>query len=122
MAQAIVEPDMIPSAVGFITCAQVTGVTISSAIANSVFLNGAQKSISVLLPDVPVEVVQGAIGGAGSKFVESLSASMQRAVLVAIVDAMSKTYILILTAGALVFVLSFAMKREKLFIAAGGAA
>lgn len=122
VAQAVVEPNMISSAVGFITCAQVTGVTISLAIANSVFLNGAQKSIRAILPSVPLAEIQAAIGGAGSTFVKSLPTSIQQDVLVAIVNAMSKTYILVITAGAVVFLLSFAMKREKLFIAAGGAA
>jgi hypothetical protein len=41
---------------------------------------------------------------------------------VAIVSAMSKTYVLVITAGSLVTVLSLAMKREKLFMAAGAAA
>jgi hypothetical protein len=35
---------------------------------------------------------------------------------------MSKTYILVITAGSLVIVLSMFMKRERLFMAAGGAA
>jgi hypothetical protein len=39
VAQAIVDPQLIASAVGFITCAQVSGVTIALAIANSVFFN-----------------------------------------------------------------------------------
>jgi len=121
VAQAIVEPEMVSSAVGFITCAQVSGVTIALAIANSVFLNDAQKAIEAILPSVPLAEIQAAIGGAGSAFVKSLPVTVQEAVLEAIVNAMSKTYILITTAGALVFVLSFAMKREKLFMAAGGA-
>jgi hypothetical protein len=43
-------------------------------------------------------------------------------VLKAIVSAMSKTYILVITAGSMVVVLSVFMKRERLFMAAGGAA
>jgi MFS family permease len=121
VAQAIVEPEMVSSAVGFITCAQVSGVTIALAIANSVFLNKAQTSIEAILPSVPLADIQAAIGGAGSTFVKSLPETVQFEVLQAIVDAMSKTYVLIVTAGALVFVLSFAMKRERLFMAAGGA-
>jgi hypothetical protein len=40
-------------------------------------------------------------------------------VLKAIVTAMSKTYILVITASALATTLSLGMKRERLFIAAG---
>lgn len=122
VAQAIVAPELIASAVGFITCAQVSGVTIALAIANSVFLNKSQDSISAILPNVPTAEIQQAISGAGSDFVKSLSADVRAEVLEAIVDAMSKTYILVITAGALAAVLSLAMKRERLFIAAGGAA
>jgi MFS family permease len=122
VAQAVVEPHLVASAVGFITCAQVSGVTIALAIANSVFLNKSQTSIQAILPNVPESEIQSAIAGAGSKFVASLSDVLKLEVLNAIVSAMSKTYILVITAGALATVLSLAMKRERLFMAAGGAA
>ncbi|KAK0103229.1 hypothetical protein ONS95_005263 [Cadophora gregata] len=122
VAQAIVEPENIASAVGFITCAQVTGVTIALAIANSVFLNGSQDKIAALMPMVPRSDIQAAIAGAGSDFVAGLSPELQAGVLHAIVESMSKTYILVVTAGAVVLVLSAGMKREKLFMAVGGAA
>jgi hypothetical protein len=122
VAQAIVDPQLIASAVGFITCAQVSGVTIALAIANSVFLNKSQTSISAILPDIPKAQIQAAIAGAGSDFVKSLSATVREEVLTAIVSAMSKTYILVITAGSLAAVLSLAMKRERLFMAVGAAA
>ena len=122
VAQAIVDPELIASAVGFITCAQVSGVTIALAIANSVFLNKSQTSISAILPDTPIAEIQAAIAGAGSDFVKSLSANVREQVLAAIVSAMSKTYILVITAGSLAAVLSFALKRERLFMAVGAAA
>ena len=122
VAQAIVEPHLIASAVGFITCAQISGVTIALAIANSVFLNKSQTSIQAILPNVPIKEIQAAIAGAGSDFVKSLSATVREEVLTAIVSAMSKTYILVITAGTLAALLSLAMKRERLFMAPGGAA
>ncbi|KAH7418691.1 major facilitator superfamily domain-containing protein [Cadophora sp. MPI-SDFR-AT-0126] len=121
VAQAIVDPQLIASAVGFITCAQVSGITIALAIANSVFLNKSQTSIAELLPSTPLAEVQQAIAGAGSAFVASLSDVVKVEVLKAIVTAMSKTYILVITAGVLATVLSLGMKRERLFIAAGHA-
>ena len=122
VAQAVVAPEQIASAVGFITCAQVSGITIALAIANSVFLNGAQKSIEAILPGTPIKDIQAAIGGVGSTFVDGLSKQVKGEVIGAIVDSMSKTYILIITAGALVLVLSAGLKRERLFIAAAAAA
>jgi len=122
VAQAIVEPDKVAQAVGFITCAQVSGVTIALAIANSVFLNKSQTGIEKILPGVPVAEIQAAIAGAGSSFVNGLSDTVKEEVLKAIVNAMSKTYILVITAGSLVTVLSLAMKRERLFMAVAAAA
>ncbi|KAI9052700.1 hypothetical protein LZ554_002977 [Drepanopeziza brunnea f. sp. 'monogermtubi'] len=121
VAQAVVEPSNVAAAVGFITCAQVTGVTIALAIANAVFLNGSQDKIATLLPAVPLSDIQSAISGGGSDFVKSLSPELQERVLVAIVDSMSKTYILVIVAGAVAVVLSAGMKRERLFMAAGHA-
>ncbi|CAG8953680.1 hypothetical protein HYFRA_00006569 [Hymenoscyphus fraxineus] len=119
VAQAIVAPENIAMAVGFITCAQVSGVTIALAIANSVFLNKSQSSISRILPGVPVMQIQAAIAGAGSNFVESLTPQVRAEILNAIVAAQSQTYILVITAGALAAILSLGMKREKLFMAPG---
>lgn len=122
VAQAVVDPALVPHAVGFITCAQVTGVTIALAISNSVFLNKSEASIQKILPNVTTAQVQSAISGANSAFVNNLAPNVKAAVIHAIVKAMSNSYILIITAGSLAVVLSLVMKREKLFLQAGGAA
>lgn len=122
VAQALVSPDMVPSAVGFITCAQVGGCTIALSIANSLFLNKSQTSLEAILPGIPTAEIQQAISGAGSAFVQGLSAEVRDEVLAAIVKAMSNSYILVMTGGALVVVLSLGMKQEKLFLAVGAAA
>ncbi|KAF4631405.1 hypothetical protein G7Y89_g6727 [Cudoniella acicularis] len=122
VAQAVVDLSLIASAVGFITCAQFLGITIALAIANSIFLNQSQTSISAILPNVPLSEIQAAITGARSDFFQTLSGDAKILVIGAIVNAISKTYILVITAGALVVVLSFMMKRERLFMTAGVAA
>ena len=122
VAQATVGEELIPVAIGYITCAQVGGGTIALAIANAVFLNRASKSIAVILPTTPIEEIQAAIAGAGSDFIRSLNAETQAKVLNAIVNAMSRVYILGITAGALTIILALVMKREKLFMKAAGGA
>lgn len=119
VAQVSVKPKDVPSAVGFITCAQITGVTISIAIANSVFLNGAENGIAALMPEVPRDQIQSAIAGVGSQFVQSLPDAMKTLVLDAIVTAMSKAYIVCIVAGCVSVVLSLFLKRERLFVAPG---
>ncbi|KAI4112194.1 MAG: hypothetical protein LQ339_000202 [Xanthoria mediterranea] len=124
VAQAKVKPHMIPLAIGFITAGQIGGVTISLAIANSVFLNKSTQGILAVLPGIPKEQVQAAISGAESAFLSSLDEATRRGVLVAIVDAMRNIYILNIVAGALALVLCLGMKPgEKLFMkGTGGAA
>lgn len=119
VAQAVVDPENVPLAVGFITCAQFLGITIALAIANTVFLNQSARAIQKILPDMPHKDIQTAIEGAASEFVKSLSPDLQSRVLGAIVDAISTSYALVVAAGALVTVLSLVMKREKLFMESG---
>ena len=122
VAQAKVKPHEIPLAVGFITCAQVGGVTIAIAIANSIFLNQSTRQIRQILPDVPLDTVRNAISGSGSAFFKTLAPDTKLLVVHAIVKSISNVYILAMTAGTLAVLLSLLMKREKLFLEAGGAA
>ena len=89
VAQAKVDPIYIPVAIGFITCGQVGGATISLAIANAVFLNGSTKGISSLLPQEPVKNIQGAIAGASSSFFDSLDPNTRDMVVRVITDNVS---------------------------------
>ncbi|KAF2704734.1 putative HC-toxin efflux carrier [Pleomassaria siparia CBS 279.74] len=115
VAQAVVEPENVPSAVGFITLGQYLGNTMALAIANSIFLNQSTKNIGQILPDMHPSEIQAAIEGAASGFTNSLDSATRSEVLGAIVRAIDKTYILVIVAGSLVSVLSLFMKREKLF-------
>jgi MFS family permease len=119
VAQASVPAGKISDAVGFITCAQVSSLAISLAIANSVFLNEAQNSIGAFLPDVPLSTIQGAIAGVGSKFVVTLPSETKYLVLKAIVQSMGKVYILGISAGVFLILLSLGLKRERLFLRVG---
>jgi len=114
IAQWLVPASELSLAVGFITCAQVAGVTISLSIGNTVFLNLAQNSITALLPDVPLGTVQGAISGVGSSFLKTLTPEVQLQVLQAILEAIRKVFILGITASALAVVLSVFMSRTKI--------
>ncbi|KUI58624.1 hypothetical protein VP1G_05885 [Cytospora mali] len=119
VAQAVVSPENLGACVGFITLAQFAGITFALAIANTVFLNDSKTAIARILPDVPLSDIQAAMLGASSDFVKSLDTEQQTAVLKAVVSAIDKTYVLVIAAGSLVAVLSFFMKREKLFTSGG---
>ncbi|KAL9125753.1 MAG: hypothetical protein Q9175_008025, partial [Cornicularia normoerica] len=68
IAQWLVPAEETALAVGFITCAQVAGVTVSLAMTNAVFLNHAENAITHLLPGVAKADVQAAITGSQARF------------------------------------------------------
>jgi MFS family permease len=117
---AVVSPENIGSAIGFMTLAQFLGITISLAIANAVLLNNSTDKIQKILPDVPLGEIQAAVLGSSSALVKSLSPELRTRTIAAIVDAISTTYALTITAGALVAVTSLLLGREKLFGAQAG--
>ena len=118
IAQWLVPPEEIALAVGFITCAQVAGVTISLGMANAIFLNLAENAITDLLPGVAKADVQAAITGVGGAFLKTLDPEMQRRVLNAIVVAIQRVFVLGIAAGAVAVVLALGMSRAA--IALGG--
>ena len=121
VAQAKVKEADIPLTVGFLTCGQIGGATIALSIANSLFLNQSTKGVARLFPDLSTETVRDAIAGRGSELFATLSDDVRDQVIKAIVDALQQVYILVITAGAMAVVLSLFLKREKLFLQAGGA-
>ncbi|KAJ5369522.1 Major facilitator superfamily domain general substrate transporter [Penicillium cosmopolitanum] len=116
VAQAVVEPKMVAASIGFISTGQITGITLALAIANAVFLNKSEDGIKAILPNTPTAEIQQTITGAGSTLFDNLSAVDRQRVLDVIVSALSTTYALVITAGALVTVLSLLLKRERLFV------
>ncbi|EHK97156.1 putative HC-toxin efflux carrier TOXA [Glarea lozoyensis 74030] len=107
---AVVKPENIGSAIGFMTLAQFLGITIALAIANAVLLNNSTDKIQQILPDVPLGEIHAAVLGVGSDLVKSLSPDLRTRVIGAIVDAISTTYALTIAAGALVAVTSLILR------------
>jgi hypothetical protein len=93
------------------TCVQFLGITLSLAIANSVFLNQSMSSIES-------GAIQAVMEGDKSGFLEELGEVVRAEVLYAVVKAISAILILVVV-GALVAVLSFGMKRRGCLLLAG---
>jgi MFS family permease len=115
VAQSMVHPSLVPRATSFITLGQLAGGTIGTSIANSVFLNQATSKIMALLPGSTKDEVMGFISGLGG-IRETLAGEQLQAVNQALLDALNLVYILCVTAAAFVFVCSFFLKRQKLFL------
>jgi MFS family permease len=111
-AQAQVDKASIPQSVAFICFAQLAGSALTLAIANSVFLNDAIRSISDILPLLPRASVQRILSGVGSDIVHSLSLADRHEISRVVAASLSKAYIVTIACGALAVILSLFMKRE----------
>ncbi|PQE05532.1 HC-toxin efflux carrier TOXA protein [Rutstroemia sp. NJR-2017a BBW] len=118
-------PHMIPAAIGFINVAQIGGVVIGLAISGTVFQSTAFRNVKHAFEGLGFSDAQirSAIAGSQSTLFESVSDSVRAKAVEGIVQAIDKTYYLVVAGGALVIITSLFMRREKLFmeVAAGGA-
>jgi len=119
IAQAKVHPSLVPAATAFISCGQISGITLSLAIATSIFVNEASNKIRPILPAAPTSLIQATIAGAGATFFKSQNDGDQRRILEAIVSSIDHVYVMVIVGGALAVTLSAFMKRERLFAQAG---
>lgn len=116
VAQAKVDASLVPAVTAFISCGQISGITLSLAIASSVFVNEASHKIAQILPTAPSSDIQATIAGAGAAFFKSQNDGDQQKILEAIVSTMAHVYIMVIVGGVLAVILSVFMKRERLFI------
>ena len=118
VAPAKVQPHQVPSAIGFINIAQIGGIVIALTVSGTVFQNIAASDLGKVLYPLGFNSsdVQGAIAGSQSTLFEHLPAAVKVNAIEAIVQAVDKTYALVITAGALAVVTSVFLRREKLFM------
>ncbi|KAJ5664907.1 uncharacterized protein N7477_007355 [Penicillium maclennaniae] len=122
VAQAKVTPSREPDASSFIALAQNLGIVLALAISGAVFQNKAIDELQKILPHLPRDVLRGAISGSNSAVLKQIPADTKVKILHAVVDAMSRTYYLVVGAGALTIIGSLFMKRERIFMQAAAAA
>jgi len=112
VAQAKVSPSRASDASSFIALAQNLGIVLALAISGAVFQNKALDELQRILPDLSRDALRGAISGSNSLVFKQIPAETRAKVLHAVVDAMSRTYYLVVAAGALTIVGSLFMKAS----------
>lgn len=110
VAQAKVPASRASDAATFIALAQNLGIVLALAISGAVFQNKALAELQKLLPQMSRSQLRGAITGSNSSILGQISAATRERVLHAVVGAMSRTYYLVVAAGALTIVGSLFMK------------
>ncbi|KAI4232034.1 MAG: hypothetical protein LQ349_005244 [Xanthoria aureola] len=121
VSQALVDPEDIPNAIGFISIGQSIGVVLFLSVAGTIFNNEAIKAVTPILVGVSETEVEGAIAGTSSSIFETLDEATRARVVEAIIQSLDKVYGLIIGGGALVFILAFFLPRQKLFMTATAA-
>ncbi len=91
------------------------GIVVSLAIAGSIFQNRAIANVVRVLPDVDTTLLRSAITGTDSAYFARLGSTERIQVVEGIVKALSDVYIVVIVAGAVVFVLAIFLPKNKLF-------
>jgi hypothetical protein len=124
VAATKVEPHDVPAAVGFINTAPAGTGTVALTIAGSLFQNIAFENLKIACTDKNYSSrdLRSVVAGTQSDIFRSASAEVRDASIGAIINAIDKVSAMAIAAGALIFVCSIFMKREKLFVvpATGG--
>ena len=115
VAQVKAPKHLVVYLVGILTNAQQCGPGFALSIANAAFLNSATKSLAQLLPQVSKENIQLLISGAGTSTFKQLTPSVQRQAILLIVAALTKSFAVSMSAGALTLLLALPMKWEKFY-------
>lgn len=118
VAQVKVAPESVSEATAFLSCAQMAGLALSLGIATTVFLNGATNSISSILPDWPRDRIMAAIDSADTSLFESVNEETRTRIREAIASNIGDVFYLNVAGAALGFVLTLAMKWERLSLKA----
>jgi hypothetical protein len=111
-----VHSSKISDSIGFINVAQIGGIVLALPISGAVFQNTAFGSLTKILAGMRFseQDVRSAIAGSQSAVFESVSEEVRGRVIEAIVQAITKTYMLVVVAGAIALVSAVLMKRERL--------
>ncbi|KAM0130367.1 hypothetical protein ACHAO1_007959 [Botrytis cinerea] len=114
----------VPASIGYINVAQIGGVVIGLAVSGTVFQSTAFKNVNAAFAGkgFSADQIRSAIAGSQSALFQSVSQELRDKAIEGIVQAIDKTYYLVVAGAALTLLLSFLLKREKLFMemAVGG--
>ena len=117
VAQVLVSPEEISNAIGFISVAQSTGITVFYAVAGSIYLNLAVTNVAPVLAGTSHSVaeIQELAAGTTSAAFQTLEGYLRDRVIDGIVEASRSVWILFLVAGSACFILSLFLGRDRVF-------
>lgn len=115
VAQMKVAASDIAYSVGFMTVSQMLGIAFGTGMSGAVFVNQAHAGLQRLFPEASAEEISSAVAGVGSELISKASIETAAAAIHVIALAIQDAFIPIFVTGAIAFLCSLAIKRERLF-------
>ncbi len=118
VAAAKVEQAKVSAAIRFINMVQLGGTTIALTIAGQIFQSYAFRNVKAALSglDFTDAQVRAAIAGTQNSLLQGVEDQVRVRVLEGIVNAVNKSYLLVIVGGAVTLVYAVFMSKEKLFL------
>ena len=124
VAAAKVKHEDKANAIGFINVAQIGTIAIALSMSGSLFQNiGFSKLEDVLGPfGVSEQIIRAGLAGTGSSMLQLAGPQISRLVISAVADTIAKLFAIVFSSGAVLLVVSFLLRWEKvsLELTAGG--
>ncbi|XWW98480.1 hypothetical protein V2A60_006480 [Cordyceps javanica] len=115
VAQMKVAATDIAYSVGFMTVSQMLGIALGTGISGAVFVNKSHQGLQRLFPGASAQEISSAVAGVGSDLIDKASKDVAAAAIHVIALAIQDAFIPVFVTGAISFLCSLAMKKEKLF-------
>ena len=112
-----VKPHDMGHAISFQNVSQIGSTVLCLVIAGQIFQSIAVSNLTRVLAGLGFSPsdIESAVAGTQSALFGQLSPQLRSAAIAAIVQAMQKSFVLVIVAGAVMLVASVGMKRERLF-------
>lgn len=110
-----VAPKEMGYSVGFMTVSQMLGIALGTGISGATFVNIVHQGLEKLFPSATAQQISSAVVGVGSDLLSSSTPELAAAAVHEIATAIQDAFVPVFVSGAVAFLSSSAMKREKVF-------
>jgi hypothetical protein len=117
IASLTTKPENAAAALSMQNVSQIGGQVIALAVAGQIFHSTAVRNLRSVLSgqNFSEQDIQSAVSGVQSKLLEQVHGPLREEVILALVNAMQKVFVLIPVAGGVMLLTALCMKRERLF-------
>ncbi|KAI2628553.1 putative MFS drug efflux transporter [Hypoxylon sp. NC1633] len=115
VAQMKAAPKDIAYAVGFMTVSQMLGIALGTGLAGALFVNHAYEGLAEIFPNATHEEISSAVAGVGSGLINSAGPDVAGRAIHVIALSLQDAFVPIFVAGAISFLMSLFLEREKVF-------